>query len=241
MQSPLGQDSPFDRLNTLFSGLAFWGVVFAILLQKSELELQRRELRFTRSEVRGQKEQLQTQNITMKQQRFENTFFSLLGLLNSIVDSLEVAQVILPGRPTPSALNGRRCFSKFYSELRDCYANEKKEKIDWDLLSLCVSSYERFVISRQSYVGHYFRTLYNIVKFIDTSAVEDKQIYINLLRAQLSSIELNLLFYNCLSDYGNLKFKPLVERYGLLENMRRSDLIDQQHAKLYKETAFISQ
>jgi len=80
----------FDPLNALFSGLAFWGVIYAILLQKSELVLQREELELTRGEVRGQKEQLEAQNHTMKQQRFENTFFSLLNLFASLVSSIDV-------------------------------------------------------------------------------------------------------------------------------------------------------
>jgi len=73
--APLFTESKFDPLNALFSGLAFWGVIYAILLQRSELALQRKELELTRQEVRGQKEQLEEQNLTMKQQRFENTFF----------------------------------------------------------------------------------------------------------------------------------------------------------------------
>jgi hypothetical protein len=96
---------------------------------------------------------------------------------------------------------------------------------------------------RQTDVGHYFRTLYNIVKFIASSDsdIENKQIYINIVRAQLSSSELNLLFYNCLSNYGNKKFKPLVEQFGLLENMVLESLIHQGHKELYKESAFKSQ
>lgn len=41
----------FGSINALFSGLAFAGVVFAILLQRQELALQRQELKETRLEV----------------------------------------------------------------------------------------------------------------------------------------------------------------------------------------------
>lgn len=41
----------FGFANTLFSGLAFAGVIYAILLQRRELELQRRELELTRNEL----------------------------------------------------------------------------------------------------------------------------------------------------------------------------------------------
>jgi hypothetical protein len=41
----------FGGLNALFSGLAFAGVIYAILLQRRELELQRQELQQTREEM----------------------------------------------------------------------------------------------------------------------------------------------------------------------------------------------
>ena len=42
----------FGAVNALFAGLAFLGVVYAILLQKEELSLQRAELKMTRDELR---------------------------------------------------------------------------------------------------------------------------------------------------------------------------------------------
>ena len=42
----------FGSVNALFSGLAFAGVVFAILLQRQELALQRQELKDTRAEMK---------------------------------------------------------------------------------------------------------------------------------------------------------------------------------------------
>jgi hypothetical protein len=238
--TPLVTESKFDPLNALFSGLAFWGVIYAILLQRNELALQRKELELTRNEVRGQKEQLETQNLTMKQQRFENTFFSLLNLFNSIVNSLEV-EVPRIGLGPPAEAKGRDCFVIFYQDFQREYIGQRKTSPDWSHRVLCVTAYERFVKYRQTYVGHYFRTLYNIIKFIASSEAENKQIYLNIVRAQLSSSELNLLFYNCLSKYGNEKFKPFVEQFGLLENMTIEDLVDQQHRELYNEPAFKSQ
>ena len=73
----------FEAVNALFAGLAFAGVIFAIILQWKELGLQRKELEDTRAEIRGQKETLQKQN-------FESTFFQLLGLHNDIVNSMEI-------------------------------------------------------------------------------------------------------------------------------------------------------
>lgn len=233
--TPYVTESKFDPLNALFSGLAFWGVIYAILLQRNELALQRKELELTRNEVRGQKEQLKAQNVTLEHQRFENTFFSLLNLFSDLVNSIEIGQPL-----SGNSLKGRACFSLFFNEFQNAYGNVKMETKSQDLLVLCKGSYDRFAGSRQIYVGHYFRTLYNIIKFVANSEVGNKQIYVNLVRAQLSSPELNLLFYNCLSDYGNKKFKPFVEQFGLLENMELSHLLDPRHKDLYLESAFKS-
>src|SRR5689334_15440351 len=57
----------FGAVNALFSGLAFAGIIYTILLQREELGAQRKELKQTRKEFK-------IQNATLKQQRFENTF-----------------------------------------------------------------------------------------------------------------------------------------------------------------------
>ncbi len=79
---------------------------------------------------------------------------------------------------------------------------------------------------------HYFRHLYQIVKFIDNSKfldksdeIEERYKYTSILRATLSPYELIWLFYNCISLYGNQKFKPLIEKYSLLKNIRE-DLLE---------------
>jgi S-adenosylmethionine hydrolase len=139
-----------------------------------------------------------------------------------------------------ATFRGRDCFTLLYSDLQREYTNIQHTAQSVDHKALCIAAYNAFANYRQVVVGHYFRTFYNIVKFIDKSSIEDTQTYINILRAQLSSSELNLLFYNCLSDYGSHKFKPYIEQFGLLENMMLSNLIRQDHKGLYKESAFKS-
>lgn len=52
MQSRSQFGDLFGGLNALFSGLAFGGVIYAILLQRKDLELQREELKLTREELK---------------------------------------------------------------------------------------------------------------------------------------------------------------------------------------------
>ena len=61
--TPMLTDKPgvfgdmFGSVNALFSGLAFVGVIYAILLQRKELQLQRRELESTREEMKLAREE----------------------------------------------------------------------------------------------------------------------------------------------------------------------------------------
>ena len=79
---------------------------------------------------------------------------------------------------------------------------------------------------------HYFRHLYRIVKFIDDpehAFLDEKDrryFYAANLRGTLSKYELVWLYYNCLAGPGAPKFKPLLEKYSLLKNIR-SELLAQ--------------
>jgi hypothetical protein len=228
----------FGAINALFSGLAFAGVIYAILLQKNELSLQRDELELTRNELKGQKLQMQVQNETFKRQNFENTFFSLLDQHNSIINNLEIEVGIDESR----LLKGRDCFRTYFEKFRQFYWIRCSDNNDCD----DVQKLERAFIELRNYpqgdVGHYFRNMYNILKFINNSQIEHKRLYSNILRAQLSSHELALLFYNCLTSNGVEKFKPLIEKFTLLKNLSEDLIIDKEkHKNLYKISAYKTQ
>ena len=227
----------FEAVNALFAGLAFAGVIFAIILQWQELGLQRQELKDTRAEIKGQKETLQKQN-------FESSFFQLLGMHSAIVNSMVIRKGI------DGEYFGRECFDYMLQHLRRIYmgaheqfyagmhSGDTREVIyEW-----ANDKYEQFFAEFQPYVGHYFRHLYNTVKFIHDQKVfpkefQEKKRYTNLIRAQLSSDELGILFYNCLSKRG-AKFRDLVEKYALLEDVPSRVLIKEEHRKLYNTSAY---
>jgi Putative phage abortive infection protein len=168
----------------------------------------------------------QQQNLV---QNFESTFFHLLGLFNDIINNMDYKKA-----------KGRDCFIEFdalvkhllNSELRASSTSIIHEKIIDD-------AYIKFNKQTNTELGHYFRTLYNIVKYVHNSHInsKNKQFYINILRAQLSNQELLLLFYNSLSMMGKQKFKPLIEEFALLKNMPKDD-IDHDILSLYKFGAY---
>ena len=58
----------FGAINSLFSGLAFAGIIYTILLQRKELKLQRDELELTRDELaKSAKAQIESQKELAKQ------------------------------------------------------------------------------------------------------------------------------------------------------------------------------
>ena len=104
------------------------------------------------------------------------------------------------------------------------------------------NGYGKFYEPYKSEIGHYFRTLYHTVRFVDQSSTTDrgKKDYAGLLRAQFFSSELLLLFYNGLSKYGWDKLKPLIEEYARLEQVPTRELLSPNHASrvdLYKPQA----
>lgn len=214
----------FGAINALFSGLAFAGIIFTILLQSKELRLQREELEETRNVFIEQ-------NKMISQQKFENTFFQMLNLFHSIVNSIDHYEH-----------KGRDCFGSFYERFWVSVSRINENglyKISDNLSEEgAIDAYEKIYDEFKSDLSHYFRTLYHIYKFIDKSKIDDKRQYTSIVRAQLSSYEQILLFYNCLHENGIEKFKPLIEKYTVFKNLDRSLLLKPEHIKLYAKGAY---
>lgn len=197
-------------LNPIFGFIGLFALLLTIAIQNKELSNSTKELRTSARALREQSSSLKIQN-------FENTFFQLLGLHNKIVGDMFV------GEPDSAdkGLNGRDCFKDMYNNF-DTYfysrVNQHAEDPN-NYLAIIEEAYDEFFKARQADIGHYFRNLYTIVKFVDNSKIDNKKEYVNILRAQLSSYELSMLFYNCLWSGGRKKFKVLIEKYELLENM----------------------
>jgi len=213
----------FGVLTSLFSGLAFAGIVLTILLQREELQLQRNELKLTR-------EEFQNQHSTIKRQNFESTFFQMLRLHNDILNGID-----LSGRTENT---GRDCFVIFLGRIEGYYTAVEKEKPSASEVEKINLAYAEFWRKTQQDLGHYFRYLYTVFKFIKESDVANKKLYSNIVRAQLSDQELAVLFYNCLYRFGVEKFKPLTEEFAIFDNLPGDMIINPRHRELYRPEAF---
>ncbi len=251
MQKHFGQYGEYvgglvGALWSLASVLLFYE---ALLFQRNELKMQRHELELQRHEIIEQTEQYRMQNETLSQQMFENTFFQLLTLHNEIVNSINIELeehsfgISQPQKlGTSNLIRGRDCFVEFYNYFKFIYMDTVElmsvtNPSNDDYLNIINESFDRFYYMYQEHLGHYFRNLYNLVKFIDRSEIKNKTFYTNLVHAHLSNFELILLFYSNLSNIGT-NFKPLVEKYSILINLPEMELIDIRHKELYDEKAY---
>lgn len=211
-------------------------IFVAFLAQKQQLLRQELEL-----EKQGKQFALQQHSI--KLQNFENSFFQLLNQQNQIVGTM---------RTNDGHSEARKCFEIWYREkLTYTFQNEwrksagmSQQRTIADEKKYAIKCYEIFYKDYQHELGHYFRNLYHIFKFVnetevlkdDDEAVEykNRKRYTSLARAQLSVYELCLLFYNGLGSEGE-KFLPLIKKYDLLENLhdRKNILLTAVHEKLY--------
>ena len=78
----------FGVVNALFSGLAFAGLIITIRQQHLDLKYQREAIEQTNQEMQNQTIEFDKQNKTMRIERFENTFFKMLEVQQSIVNDL---------------------------------------------------------------------------------------------------------------------------------------------------------
>lgn len=122
----------FGSVNALYSGLAFIGVVYAMLLQKEELKLQREELKETREQLeRSADAQVKTELQLAKQNRFNQ----ITAQLNASTALLEFySREIINARSIDSTGNSYQIANKKYRDKTDGLAVDIE-----DLLTECKS------------------------------------------------------------------------------------------------------
>ncbi|MGV3555235.1 MAG: putative phage abortive infection protein [Croceibacterium sp.] len=211
--------------NPVLTFLTFIAVLATLWLQHEELGLSREELSRSANALEAQIE-------GAKQQRVENTFFQLMSNHNELVNAIDL---VSQGKPTTF---GRDCFSVFYTRLTKIY-REIEGKPNVSKTDRIERSYTDFWRDHQLELGHYYRFLYRFVLFTDREFSQD-DFYMGLLRAQLSDQELLMLFYNAQTRHGRA-FKPLIEKWALLDNMPRIRLLEHDHEGLFKPPAYDSE
>ena len=154
----------FGAVNSLFSGLAFAGLIVTLIHQRKDLNLQRESILQTNEQLGIQAREFEIQNKMAKQEQFRNTFFELLRMLQTITGELKISVKELNGPIL--IIQGRKVFEELFTKRdhkylvetdRRFYSIEEKARDDND--------YEYISNPRIfSFLFHYFRFVYRIIK-----------------------------------------------------------------------------
>lgn len=211
-------------LNPVLSFVALMAVLYSVRMQRKELQLARGD---ARENYRVQIQQRQN----FERQNFEAVFFRLLEIHARLVNEL---RVISPGSydAQDAVFQGRDAFEYLGARLRT-QARTTDECVTH--VTQAASSFERFHSNK---CAHYFRNFYQILKHVESFGIDPlkmnrrysflfvrqllqqykaQRIYANILRAQLDTNELRVLFLNCLTTNG-AGLKYYVERYSMLKH-----------------------
>ncbi len=217
----------WGMLTSIFSVLAFMGVSYSLLLQVDAFK-------------RSEKEAIKQDYLSLKK-NFESNLFQMLSLFQTIISEIRITKYEVRGNDNP-VRNGRSSFVTIYNAAFAKHKGEFQEKKYDNISAVYIDLFNLFkgiVKDTQLNLGHYFRFLYNIFRYIDESDVseEDKVEYSKIVRAQISNYELLLLFYNIMHTEG-MKFEKYVVKYQLFDNLPINELISPIHALLLNPKAY---
>lgn len=166
-------------------------------------------------------------------ERFESNLFQLIQIQEEITNNLSFTSTDGADRLYGDIIHGRQVFRILYKIKGFTFS-------DWGIESGInkngIISYEED--KDVGILDHYFRHLYRVFKYIDEAPIfvndkNKKYEYACIMRASLSQYELIMLFYNCLSSNGREKFKPLIEKYAIFNNLRVELLATDRDKELY--------
>jgi len=196
---------------TLNPLLAFLSLI-ALL---TTIKIQSKELRATTTEMRNSSTALQEQSQSIKLQNFENTFFKMIDVHNSIISDVALEKLERVG-----SLNDVY-FLGVTIRLNENEDVTKRKTIE-QLLDILTkynrrshqdhkTNYDRFHNYYEDKIGHYFGFIYQVLILIrdaeENKQIEDSKKYAHLYRSLFSKSELALLAHHCLGSIGEKKFK----------------------------------
>lgn len=215
-------------LNPILTFFTLFGLIVTIIIQ-------RQELRLARNEYEKTADALSTSTI-------ETTFFNIIDLHHNIVDNLKVdleelsdkteAQKVIKG--ITSSILKAQIGANIESRSLKVQGRPVFEEI-LNYLSIEAKSPEESLeryryIQNNHILGHYFRNLYQALKVIhnydeEKLQLREKRKYTSILRAQLSTKELALLFMNCIEGVADSgQFKNLLIEFQMLEHLPISEI-----------------
>lgn len=227
-------------LNPVFSFLTILALALTLILQSRELKLSREELELSRVELRNSAEALRAQNKAIDRQSFEQTFFAWLNTYREILASIEHTDRQRPKTSYSPPIESHTKSKQAMQFLWDARLSNGALHLDFiqaDLDALdqaglaqiageAVTNWNDLYLDHEYQLDSLFRVLYRLVVWIDSQDEDrippaQKWLYVSIVRAQLSWIELVYLFYNGHTERGKT-FKRFAEKYALFDNLNFS-------------------
>jgi hypothetical protein len=237
----------FGFSSALFTGLAFVGLVYAVKLQRDELQIARDSLESAKAELRiasaNQKtfnDQIDIQNKESQKKSFEDTFFKMLYALDQILNSIRLRDSVTHFSTSEGGGIQTETFEissiMAINKINESFHRRLHNFLPKDTIQ---ETYDTFYSEHRGHIGHYFRWLFCIIDFIESSEINGRDFYIKLLISRLSDEEIILIAHNGAGSEGKI-LRPYIEKYQLLKNLNTSspyienDLI----RGIYKPSAF---
>jgi hypothetical protein len=221
----------FGAVNALFSGLAFAGIIYTILLQREELEAQRHELELTRGELELTRGEFERQNDTLSRQRFETTFFGMLNFHFTILGAME-----LKGHKGIVAIAQ---MNEMFKQLLD-----NRKLLEYNISNgnyvAMMESYQTFINGVLQLVSPYFQSLIALHRIIQQYS-PDKELrkrYYKILKSYITLTERIFLFYHImLSDNSalNWSIREFEKDVEFLDELPMSHLHHGSHTHLVRD------
>lgn len=231
-----------------------WTIVSVLLLIKT---------------LNAQKDEFKSTQIAIQNQQFESSFFQLMGQLQVVREGIKGK---VNSNNNSIEMQGIHLISEVKQGLHEFVnsrlqaESEKNNPQIISILSLSSNSldklnytiflrdqFDEFFKQHHTLLGHYFRLLINIIKFVidsKTSVALDEakntsevKRYLYLLQAGLSNEEFAILFYYSLSNTANIyhekdDLKTNLEKYEFFKYIDKKALIAPSHHYLYPATYF---
>lgn len=183
----------------------------ALTKQIESLEMQTKEFSLQRNELELTRNVFLEQSKTLKKQQFESTFFSMIQMYSENIAILNTSRK-----------------KDYFVEFSELIAS--KNIVDDNPINNhndALETYNEFFFQKKDEVSHYFRIVYRILRFIDSSMMSDKEkiFYAKILRSQFSEKELLILYYNSHTIFGR-KFIPLALRYNLFKHLPNDSKVE---------------
>ncbi len=177
----------FGIVNSLFAGLAFLGLIYAILLQRQELHLVKEERDDTRAILDEQQKNLDLQNEIARQRAFETTLFNSLTLIAESRTSMQALKAsgtpLSPRGVQFETLMGHRALAHHYVSLRRRFEEGSFDR--------AINEYNADL---RDILEPHLAFILEVVRLSETSEVGSKLQSRRLLSSWLSSTEKVFLF-----------------------------------------------